>query len=75
MGARRHISVGTTIRDIMHAKCRKKVPVHRLCSAITEKRRSRSAMIQLQVLLYDINDKMLVFGYFINIIGAVFQPY
>ena len=45
MAARCHISVGTTvriIRDIIHARCRKKRPVHRLYPAIIEKRRSRA---------------------------------
>ena len=45
MAARCHISVGTTVRiicDIIHARCRKKRPVHRLYPAIIEKRRSRA---------------------------------
>ena len=45
MAARCHISVGTTfrtIRDVIHAKCRKKRPVHRLYPAVIEKRRSRA---------------------------------
>ena len=45
MAARCHISVGTTfrtIRDIIHARCRKKRSVHRLYPAIIEKRRSRA---------------------------------
>ena len=45
MAARCHISVGTTvsiIRDIIHVRCRKKRPVHRLYPAIIEKRRSRA---------------------------------
>ncbi|CAF4096697.1 unnamed protein product [Rotaria sp. Silwood2] len=40
-----HISVCTTfrtIRDVIHAKCRKKRPVHRLYQAVIEKRRSRA---------------------------------
>ena len=44
MAARCHISVGPTFRiigDIIHARCRKKRPVHRLYPAIIEKRRSR----------------------------------
>ena len=43
MAARCHISVGTMfriIRDIIHAGCRKKRPVHRLYPAIIERRRS-----------------------------------
>ncbi|CAF3321268.1 unnamed protein product [Rotaria sp. Silwood2] len=45
MAARCNISVGTAvsiIRDIIHAKCRKKRPVHRLYPAVIEKRRSRA---------------------------------
>ena len=45
MAARCHISVGTTfriIRNIIHARCRKKRPVHRLYPSIIEKRRSRA---------------------------------
>ncbi|CAF4166284.1 unnamed protein product [Rotaria sordida] len=45
MAARCHIGVGTTfriIRDVIHAKCRKKRPVHRLYLAVIEKRRSRA---------------------------------
>ena len=45
MPARCHISVGTKfriIRDIIHARCRKKRPVHRLYTAIIEKRRCRA---------------------------------
>ena len=41
MAARCHISVRTTfriIRDIIHATCRRKRPVHRLYPAIIEKR-------------------------------------
>ncbi|CAF4053864.1 unnamed protein product, partial [Rotaria sordida] len=43
--ARCHIGVGTTfriIRDVIHAKCRKKRPAHRLYPAVIEKRRSRA---------------------------------
>ena len=43
--ARCHISVGTTfriIRDVIHAKCRKKRSVHRLYPTVIEKRRSRA---------------------------------
>ncbi|CAF2734829.1 unnamed protein product [Rotaria sp. Silwood2] len=42
---RRIASVGTTfrtIRDVIHVKCRKKRPVHRLYQAVIEKRRSRA---------------------------------
>ncbi|CAF1521659.1 unnamed protein product, partial [Adineta steineri] len=45
MAARCHIDVGTTfriIRDVIHAKCRKKRPVHRLYPAVIEKRRPRA---------------------------------
>jgi hypothetical protein len=45
MASRCAISVGTTvriIREIIHAKCRKKRPVHRLYPGAIEKRRSRS---------------------------------
>ena len=45
MAARCHISVGTTfrtIRDIIHARYRKKRSVHRLYPAIIEKRQSRA---------------------------------
>ena len=45
MAARCHISVGTRfriIRDIIHARCRKNRPVHRLYPGIIEKRRSRA---------------------------------
>ena len=45
MTTKYHISVGTTfriIRDIIHARCRKKRPIHRLYPAITEKSRSRA---------------------------------
>ncbi|CAF3817942.1 unnamed protein product [Rotaria sp. Silwood1] len=43
MAVRYNISVGTAvsiIHDIIHAKCRKKRPVHRLCPDVIEKRRS-----------------------------------
>ena len=45
MGARCHISVGTTlriIRDIIHARCGKKRPSHRHYLSIIEKRQSRA---------------------------------
>ena len=45
MAVRCHISVGTAlhmIRDVIHAKCRKKRKVHRLYPIIIGKRRSRA---------------------------------
>ena len=43
MAATCHISIGTTfciIRDLIHARCRKKRSVHRLYPTIIERRRS-----------------------------------
>ena len=45
MATKCHISVSATfciIRDIIHARCRKKRPVHRLYPVIIEKRRSQT---------------------------------
>ncbi|CAF1526814.1 unnamed protein product, partial [Rotaria sordida] len=44
MAARCNISIGAVfkiIRDVIHAKCRKKRPVHRLYLAVIENRRTR----------------------------------
>ena len=45
MAARCYVNIGIMfriIRDIIHVRCRKKRPVHRLYPAIIEKRRSRA---------------------------------
>ena len=45
MAAKCDVSVGAVfkiIRDVIHAKCRKKKPVHRLYPAVIEKRRTRA---------------------------------